>query len=193
MGSKSNNRYPTNIIIDRREQLGNVELTFIGLSKKFGTFRTYNDGTDRLGQKKHRSRVGVQTDYGDIEVTLWRELVHTLIEQHNERKLFNHLKVWFMKERKWLTDKLEIERNVLELHACRIFDNPLWVDFVPFNEKYRPEVLEKTDLVWVVNDADSTPQRIPREKMERDNDFSFHIHLYGKWIECAPPMESDKK
>ena len=193
MGSKSNNRYPTNIIIDRCEQLGNVELTFIGLSKKFGTFRTYNDGTDRLGQKKHRSRVGVQTDYGDIEVTLWRELVHTLIEQHNERKLFNHLKVWFMKERKWLTDKLEIERNVLELHACRIFDNPLWVDFVPFNEKYRPEVLEKTDLVWVVNDADSTPQRIPREKMERDNDFSFHIHLYGKWIECAPPMESDKK
>lgn len=193
MGSKKPERYPTNIIIDSVEQLGNAKLTFIGLSKKFGTFRTYNDGTDRLGRKKHRSRVGVLTDYGDIEVTLWCELVHKLIDEHGEQKLFNHVKVWFMKERKWLTDKQEIERNALELHAYRIFDNPLWVDFVPFNEKYRPEVLEQTELVWVVNDTDPKPQRIPREKMERDNVTDFTKNTCGVWIECVPPMESDKQ
>lgn len=88
-----------------------------------------------------------------------------------------------MKERKWITDKQEIERNALELHAYRIFDNPLWVDFVPFNEKYRPEVLENADLVWVVNEINPAPQRIPREKMERDNATSFHCHVCGKWIE----------
>lgn len=188
MGSKWGLPWPTTTI-DRIEQLGNVKLTFIGLSKKFGTFKTYNDGTDRLGQKKHRSRVGVLTDYGDIEVTLWCELVHKLIDEHDEQKLFNHIKVWFMKKRKWLTDKQEIERNALELHAYRIFDNPLWVDFVAFNEKYRPEVLEKTELVWVVNQVETTPQRITRVRMESDNATSFTKNTCGVWIECAAPTE----
>ena len=67
--------------IDKIEQLGNIEFSFEKLSKKYGTFRSYSDGTDRLGRKIYRNRLGVQTDYGDIEVTLWCILVHTLIEQ----------------------------------------------------------------------------------------------------------------
>ena len=69
MGSKWSLPWPTTTI-DRIEQLGNIEFSFEKLSKKYGTFRSYSNGTDRLGRKKFRSRVGVQTDYGDIEVTL---------------------------------------------------------------------------------------------------------------------------
>ena len=91
MGSKWSLPWPTTTI-DRIEQLGNIEFSFEKLSKKYGTFRSYSNGTDRLGRKKFRSRVGVQTDYGDIEVTLWCELVRNLIEQYDEKKLFNHLR-----------------------------------------------------------------------------------------------------
>lgn len=98
-----------------------------------------------------------------------------------------------MKECKWITDKHDIEREALELHAARIFDDPCWRGYVEFNEKYRPEVLEQTEPVWVVNDADPKPQRIPREKMERDNVTDFTKNTCGVWIECAPPMESDKQ
>ena len=125
MGSKWGLPWPTTTI-DKIEQLADVELSFEKLRRKYGTFRSYSDGTDRLGRKKYRSRVGVQTDYGDIEVTLWRELVRTLIERHDERKLFNHLKVWFIRNHQWLTDKQEIETDTLELHSCRIFDDPCW-------------------------------------------------------------------
>lgn len=191
MGSRWGLPYSTNTI-DRIEQLEKSKLSFEKLCKKYGTFRTYSDGTDRLGRKKHRSRVGVQTDCGDIEITLWCELVRKMIEQHNERELFNHLKVWVINECKWLTDKQEIEREALELHACHIFDDPCWLAFVPFNEKYRPEVLERTELVWVVNEINPTPQRISREKMERDNATSFHCHICGKWEECKP-LESNNQ
>lgn len=187
MGSKWSLPWPTTTI-DRIEQLGNIEFSFEKLSKKYGTFRSYSNGTDRLGRKKFRSRVGVQTDYGDIEVTLWCELVRNLIEQHNEKKLFNHLKVWVIKSNQWLTNKPEVEIEALELHACRIFDNPLWVDYVEFNEKYRPEVLHGVELVWVVNQVETTPQRITRVKMERDNATDFTKNTCGVWIECATPL-----
>ena len=192
MGSKWSLPWPTTTI-DRIEQLGNIEFSFEKLSKKYGTFRSYSNGTDRLGRKKFRSRVGVQTDYGDIEVTLWCELVRNLIEQHDERKLFNHLKVWVIKSNQWLTNKPEVEIEALELHACRIFDNPLWVDYVEFNEKYRPEVLHGVELVWVVNQVETTPQRITRVKMERDNATDFTKNTCGVWIECASPLQKDKE
>lgn len=169
--------------IDKIEQLGNIEFSFEKLSKKYGTFRSYSNGTDRLGRKIYRNRLGVQTDYGDIEVTLWCILVHTLIEQHNERKLFNHLKVWVIKSNQWLTNKAEVEIEALELHARRIFDDPCWHGYVEFNEKYRPEVLQGIELVWVVNQVENTPQQITRVRMERDNAADFTKNTCGKWIE----------
>ena len=190
MGSKWGLPWPTTTI-DKIEQLSGIEFTFEKLRKKYGTFRSCNNGTDRLGRKKYRSRVGVQTDYGDIEITLWCELVRTLIEQHNEKKLFNHLKVWVIKSNQWLTNKPDVEIEALELHASRIFDDPCWYDYVEFNEKYRPEVLQGVELVWVVNQVKTTPQRITRERMERDNSTDFTKSTCGVWIECAPPMESD--
>ena len=64
MGSKWSLPWPTTTI-DRIEQLGDIEFSFEKLRRKYGTFRSYSNGTDRLGRKKFRSRVGVQTDYGD--------------------------------------------------------------------------------------------------------------------------------
>ena len=46
--------------------------------------------------------------------------------------------------------KAELEEEVLELHAARIFDNPLWVDFISFNERFRPEVLCAVKLISVM-------------------------------------------
>ena len=68
MGSRWGLPWPTTTI-DRIEQLGDIEFSFEKLRRKYGTFRSYSNGTDRLGRKKFRSRVGVQTDYGDIEIT----------------------------------------------------------------------------------------------------------------------------
>ena len=182
MGSKWGLPWPTTTI-DRIEQLGDVEFTFEQLRKKYGTFRSYSDGTDRLGRKKFRSRVGVQTDYGDIERTLWCDIVRKLIDNHNEKELFNHLKVWVIKNNQWLVHKPEVEIEALELHASRIFDDLCWRGYVEFNEKYRPEVLQRVETVWVVNQVETTPQRITRALMESDNATSFTKNTCGVWVE----------
>lgn len=37
----------------------------------------------------------------------------------------------------WNQTDEERKKYVLQLHAARIFDNPKWVDYTSFNEKYR--------------------------------------------------------
>ena len=86
-------------------------------------------------------RVGMQCNLGDIEVSDWKAMVRDLVVQTGEQELFDQL-LTHMKEHNYAKlSKSELEQEVLELHAARIFDNPLWVDFIPFNKRFRPEVL----------------------------------------------------
>ena len=128
--------------IDREEQLKGKELTFESLSCKVGTFRYDCVGRDRLGYKQYKYRNGVETELGDIEVSLWKKLIYRLIEQHNEMTLFNHLKVRYAKNGFNFRNKSDLEQHTLECFSSRIFDNPKWVDYIAFNEKYRPEILQ---------------------------------------------------
>lgn len=50
MGSNWKLPYPTSTV-DKIEQLGDAELSFEKIRKKHGTFRTYSNGTDRLGKR----------------------------------------------------------------------------------------------------------------------------------------------
>ena len=175
-----------------------LSISTIGVKESDENMELWKQGVDEMIRRLEPKRLlvyggAVYYDYGDIEVTLWCELVRNLIEQYDEKKLFNHLKVWVIKSNQWLTNKPEVEIEALELHACRIFDNPLWVGYVEFNEKYRPEVLHGVELVWVVNQVETTPQRITRVKMERDNATDFTKNTCGVWIECATPLQKEKE
>lgn len=77
--------------IDREEQLKGEEITLEKLRLKYGTFQCRCVGLDRVGKKKYNSRVGIQTDLGDIEIQLWKDLVLRLAEKAGERALFQHL------------------------------------------------------------------------------------------------------
>ncbi len=158
--------YPTTCI-DREEQLSGCTLTFDALHLKYGTFRYKQDGYDRCGRKKYRSRVGIQTELGDIEESLWLQMTAKLVEDAGETAMLNHLRVWTIKNCKWQKTKTDIEKYALELHMARIFDNPLWLAFVPFNRKYRPDYLAAFDLVTVVNTCCNKPYQIPKERFDR--------------------------
>ncbi len=167
MGSSWEIPWPT-IRIDKEYQLMGVEITLSKLSCKYGTFQVRRDGTDRLGRKRYNNRVGKQTDLGDLEIHLWRELVMRTIEALGEKALYKHLLAWEMRHNYAGRDKEDLEDHTMELFAFRIFDNPLWDDFVPFNRKYRPEYLETIDMVTAVNDCCSKPYQMPRERVEEN-------------------------
>ena len=152
--------------IDRIEQLRDVELTFENLRDKYGTFRTERISDGRLGEKRYKSRAGVQTEVGDIVEPLWINLVKELIIQSGEETLYKQLKAFLQIDRGRIQDKNSLEKEALELHAARIFDNPTWVSFIPFNKKYRPEILETADLVTIITDCCNKPGKVTKQRIE---------------------------
>lgn len=165
MGSSWKIPYPLTHI-EKEEDLKGAEITLENLRSRGGTFAVQCKGVDRCGRKIYNNRIGMQTNLGDIQINLWKSLVRRAIEQLGEKAMFNHLLVWASLHCKWLHSKQEVEQYALELHASRIFDNPLWVDFMPFNRKYRPELLQTVDTVTVVNTCCNKPYQIPRERYE---------------------------
>ena len=151
---------------DRIEQLHGVELTFENLRDKYGTFRTERISDGRLGEKRYKSRVGVQTEVGDIIESLWINLVKDLIIQSGEETLYKQLKAFLQIDRGRIQDKNSLEKEALELHAARIFDNPAWVSFIPFNKKYRPEILKTADLVTIITDCCNKPGKVTKQRIE---------------------------
>ena len=87
--------------------------------------------------KKYTYRKGVMTDVGDIELSLWRELVHGLIEKAHEQVLYEQLLKWVKDCCPFQHTRVEIETYALELHASRIFDNPRWSAYDVFYQQYR--------------------------------------------------------
>ena len=97
---------------------------------------------DRRFEKKYGYRHGVETPIGDIEENLWCEIMKELIEKNGDTTLYEYLLEWYWDIPVAGHTKKEREFYVLECFSHKIFDNKGWVDYVPFNQKYRPNVLE---------------------------------------------------
>lgn len=124
------------------------ELTFSDLRPHYGTGRAYTiSGTGRNRVTGYRT--GMKCNAGDIEVSEWVQMMKDLIERSKESELYHQLYA-FMKERNYVrASKSELEIEVLKLHAQRIFNDEAWVYFIPFNQLYRPSVLDPQRLKWV--------------------------------------------
>lgn len=150
--------------IDSINEIDTSLLTFENLRSHYGTGESVTTGT---GRDKIRSyRTGMETNIGDIELSLWIRLVKDLIEQSGEQELYEKLKEYVSKFG-FVKTKDGLEEYALELFASRIFDNPEWVDYVPFNQKYRPEILRQAKLVTVVCSCCKQPGQITVERFNK--------------------------
>lgn len=95
-------------------------------------------------KKAGKYRIGVMTKIGDIEESDWIQYAENLIRRNNEEALFKQLKAWYRDTTSWLRNEKELHKYTLECFVARIFDNPDWVDYTAFNQKYRPHLLTKT-------------------------------------------------
>jgi len=119
----------------------NVTYDDIRLMYHTGKFiRDYGSQDKKAG----KYRIGVMTKLGDIEEKDWIRYAEELVRRNNEETLFKQLKSWYRQTTPWLRDEKDLHRYTLECFVARIYDNPNWVDFVAFNERYRPEVLKKS-------------------------------------------------
>lgn len=97
--------------------------------------------SDRGLEKKYGYRHGVETPVGDIEENLWCALMKELVEKNNDTALYAALLDWFGDCPIAGRTKKEREFYVLQCFSNQLFDNEEWVDYVPFNQKYRPKIM----------------------------------------------------
>ena len=138
---------------DRRYSV--AELKIEDVRFMYGTGRAiYISGTGR--DKIYDYRNGCMTKIGDIEEGEWIALMKFLIARDGEQDLFKQLFAWETGHNFCDSDKKTLERDTLIRHSMRLFDNVKWVDFVRFNQRYRPEELTKAVLVDIVTDCCGT-------------------------------------
>ena len=155
------------------------KLEFEDLRWKYGTFQSVSTGSGR--DKKYSSWFGVKTRIGEIEESVWYQAAEKLIQQKGEQELLGYLTQW-CSERNVLKESAgEIRKKALQLHVDRIFDHPRWVDFVPFNRRYRPEVLKTARLVTVVNECCQEPGVVTQEQIDAAYEGTIACPCCGKW------------
>lgn len=126
--------------IDSIDKLDLSHLAFEDIYAHYGTGRAITKGTGR--DKTYTYRHGIGTNVGDIEETVWCEVVKRLIIRANEQTLFRCVKEWTKENNRLWRNMKELEIEALKLHARRIFDDSDWCDYIAFNKKYRPEILK---------------------------------------------------
>lgn len=146
-----------------------ADVSFADIRYRVGTGRAHTE-KDGHGKKTCHYRVGVSTPIGDIEESVWYQVANALIEREGETELFSQLKDWVKDHIAWVRTKDEISQYAMRLHVNRIFDDPEWVDFLPFNKKYRPEALDGVETVFVKTECCALPGNVTAAQVKRAYD-----------------------
>lgn len=167
-------------------------ISFETLRVHYCTGRSYlikGEGRNKIYGYRH----GVMTDLGDLEKSEWISLMKELIEQHGEQVLQEHLRQWCQERFPRFHRKDELEQEALELHAARIFDDPEWVSYIPFNRRYRPEVLETARLVWIRTECCQTPSQVTMEQLDMvdHRDGRIACPVCGRWSQFRRYVKED--
>lgn len=165
--------------IDSLSSTNPESLSFPNLRWRFGT--GVGTSTGQGHYKKSGYRSGVMTELGDIEITVWIQLMEQLIEKSGEQWLLDALICWEKETNYTNASDSKLREIALELHSARIFDDPEWVCYIPFNKRFRPDVLEQAHLVTVVNECCGLPGEVTQEQINRAQDGSIFCPLCGRW------------
>lgn len=155
----------------------------------YGVFYCSSSGSGR--DKKYHPWTGVKTDLGEIEEKAWCQIAESLIDCEGESDLLKSLIEWESDHNYVHASKERVRKEALRLHADRMFDNPRWVHFVPFNRQYRPEALEAAHLVTVVNECCHTPGEVTQEQIDHAANGMIACPCCGRWSSfcCVEQME----
>lgn len=140
----------------------------------YGTFQPFSTGSGR--DKKHFSRSGVQTPIGDIKLSLWNEVMEYIAIREEEVWLVDALTKLYTERNYSKVKPAELRQEALESYSRRIFDEPQWVYFLEFNRRFRPEVLEATEMAYVICECCKKPGEIPQKQI---------VHAYQEKV-CCP-------
>lgn len=172
--------------------MGTKETAFVDLRLHFQTGRSFLlSGEGR--NKTYGYRNGVQTNLGDIEISDWIHRVQSLIAEYDEGALHGDLLQWLREHNYTKDSEKELRFEALKLHAMRIFDDPEWVDYIPWNRRFRLGTLDESRFVWVETACCHKPGQVTREQINRAYQHTIccpHCGRFSEYIECPQRKEN---
>lgn len=156
--------------IDSLSQVNMDELELKDIKCILRTGRAIKSGS------KTGYRHGVATLVGDIEQKIWIVMIEMIAERRGEKKLLENLLGWERTQNYTKQSEEMVRIQAMILYSGQFMDRPEWVDYIPFNKKFRPEVLEKAHIVRVRMEC--CPDNIGEVTREQIN------HAYGGTIRC---------
>lgn len=167
--------------IDSLDQLDLQKLQYKDLKARYGTGRAYSEGSGR--NKKSWYRTGVMTKIGDIRLDVWIQAAQALIAKNDDEDLLsavmeyreNDYSIPMHKD----TKLVECLKDVLS----RLVDNPEWIGFVPFNSKYRPELMKQVEIVKIFPACCNKWCDIPEAQILSSYDGRVHCPLCGAYTD----------
>ncbi len=156
--------------------------TFDDLKMRYGTGHSYLiSGSGR--DKKFGYRLGVQCKLGDIELPQWIKMMRDLIERSGEEKLHQQLLCWHKEHSYRKESSEEIAYSTLVKHSMRLFDNEEWVDFLKFNRRYRPHVLDGVSVAKVRSVCCNKPFLTTQAILDKSTGGTTCCQICGRWSE----------
>lgn len=81
------------------------------------------------------------------------------------------------------TSATELRKEALQLHIDRVFDNPQWGGYLPFNKRYRPEVWRAAHIVYVRNECCHKISPVTQEQIDHAYNGTIPCPHCGRWSE----------
>jgi hypothetical protein len=141
--------------------------------KAFADLRVhYQTGCSYLISGAGRNKVtgyrnGVMTNLGDLDLSDWQNRASALIARYEEEMLLEDLYRW-LSEHNYPQDSVkELRMRALELHMARIFDNPAWVDYIPWNRRFRAGILDESRFIWVETECCHETGPVTEEQIKK--------------------------
>ena len=108
-------------------------------------------------------------------------MAEAVIERAGETDLLKQLIQWCTEHNFTGDSAAEIRKEALQLHTSRIFDNPQWVGYLPFNKRYRPEVWDAANIVFVRMECCPEPGAVTQEQIDRSYMGQIACPHCGRW------------
>lgn len=169
-------------------------LSFDDLCCHYGTGRSFL--ISKTGKHKTMGyRQGIMCKLGDIEQSEWMQLVRDLISRSGEDGLYEMLYAWLQEGWRRPYQQHNLEMEALKLHAARLFDDEGWVDFIDFNQRFRPDVLEAARLVLIRCECCKKPGYTTQTLLNRTRAGTTPCPICKRWaafqiIESTKEVES---
>lgn len=180
----------------RIDSLSGIDLSTLSLSDVcwlVGSGISISSGSGR--DKKYSYRNGAITNIGDIEEHIWYQIVEQIAQRDSEIWLVDALAAWEKEHNYTCISPSKIREEALRLYSVRIFDQPEWVHYIPFNRRFRPDILAGAHIVTVVNACCKKRGEVTQEQIDRACGGTVACPHCGRWSEFSivrgeePPWE----